>query len=59
MNRRPAVGCDWLNCCLYFPVARNRKVTICARVQPESGLKVETLVPAVMPWATAHRTASA
>ncbi len=58
MNRRPAVGCDWLNCCLYFPVARNRKVTICARVQGALGLNVVALVPAVMPFSAAHSTAS-
>ena len=33
----------------YF-LQRQRKVTICARVQPASGLKVVAVVPAVMPF---------
>lgn len=28
MNRRPAIGYDWSNSRVYFPMARNRKVMI-------------------------------
>ena len=37
---------------------RQRKVTICARVQLVSGLNAVSLVPLVMPFSTAHSTAS-
>ena len=40
------------------PLARQRKVTICARVQETLGLKVVSDVPEVMPSSTAHSTAS-
>ena len=38
---------------------RQRKVTICARVQSAPGLNVVSVVPLVMSSLTAHRTASA
>ena len=41
------------------PAARQRKVTICARVQEASGLNVVAEVPPVIPCSTAHCTASA
>ena len=42
----------------YFVWARRyRKVTICPRVQVSSGLNVVPLVPFVMPFSTAQRTA--
>ena len=47
-----------LICCSYF-MQRYRKVTIWARVQFALGLKVVAVVPAVIPFSTAHRTASA
>ena len=40
------------------PAARHRNVTICARVQDASGLKVVSEVPEVMPFSTAQATAS-
>ena len=40
------------------PEALYRNVTMCARVQIMSGLKVSALVPTVMPFLTAHRMAS-
>ena len=40
-----------------YCIAWNRKVTICARVQTFSGLKVVSLVPLVIFSATAQRTA--
>ena len=42
---------------VYF-AARYRKVTICALTQSASGEKVVSLVPSVMPFATAQFTAS-
>ena len=39
--------------------ARYRNVTICARVQFALGLKVVAVVPPVMPFPVAHRTALA
>ena len=39
------------------PLARNRNVTICPRVQVFSGLKVVLLVPAVTLFSAAHWTA--
>lgn len=48
----------FLKRCAYFSAARNRKVTIWARVQTMSGPKVVALVPAVMLFSTAHSTAS-
>ena len=41
------------------PLARQRKVTICARVQETLGLKVVSDVPEVIPCSTAHATAPA
>ena len=41
----------------YF-LQRQRKVTICALVQVSLGLNVVSLVPLVMPFSTAHSTAS-
>ena len=41
----------------YMLRARYRKVTICARVQPSSGLKVEGVVPTVISCLTAHSIA--
>ena len=38
---------------------RNRKVTICALVQPLLGLNVVADVPSVTPFSTAQATASA
>ena len=42
---------------IYSAKARHKKVTICARVQSLLGLKVVALVPPVMPFSAAHRTA--
>ena len=41
------------------PKQLNKKVTICARVQSLLGLKVVAVVPPVMPFSAAHRTALA
>ena len=41
----------------YSSRQRNRKVTIWARVQSLLGLKVVALVPPVMPFSAAYRTA--
>ena len=41
----------------YLLRQRYRKVTLCARVQSASGLKVVAEVPLVMPFSTAHSTA--
>ena len=51
-----------LVCCLFIALdysvsALQRKVTIWARVQSLLGLKVVAVVPAVIPFSTAHRTA--
>ena len=43
----------------YFVLSRNRKVTICARVQSSFGLNVVSEVPTVMSLSTAHWTAGA
>ena len=43
---------------VYLPRQRYRKVTIWARVQSSSGPKVVAEVPTVMPFPTAHSTAS-
>jgi len=40
------------------PAERQRKVTVCARVQESLGLNVSALVPEVIPFSTAQRTAS-
>ena len=40
------------------PLARQRKVRICALVQVLLGLKLVALVPLVMPRSTAHFTVS-
>ena len=46
--------------CDYFSAySRHRNVTICALVQPLPGLKVELVVPLVIPLSVAHFTASA
>ena len=37
------------------PLARHRKVTVCALVQLPLGAKVTALVPLVMPFSTAHK----
>lgn len=42
-----------------YAIARNRKVTICARVQVVSGLKLTALTPLVICCSTAHATALA
>ncbi len=41
------------------PLARHKKVKICALLQVASGENVALLVPLVMFFSTAHRTASA
>lgn len=40
------------------PAARYKKVTVWARFTVAFGAKVSALVPLVMPFSTAHRTAS-
>ena len=42
-----------------LPMARNRKVTLWARVQVASGLNLPSPVPVVIPFSTAHATAFA
>lgn len=42
----------------FYFMQRYRKLTICARVQEASGPKESAAMPLVMPFATAHRTAS-
>ena len=41
-----------------LPLARHRKVTACARLQLALGEKVVAEVPVVIPFSTAHSTAS-
>lgn len=43
---------------VYLPKQRYRKVTVSARRQSLSGLKVVAEVPSVMPFSAAHSTAS-
>ncbi len=45
------------DCFQVVPMSRYRNVTICARVQVESGLKWVGSVPLVMFFSTAHSTA--